>query len=120
MSGDNLFAAEEDVIALGEQLIANGGFGSAEDKQRYQQLLKNYQKLFRTTRRLMRLSDHNEQRLNAAADVIARKNKELEAALYQAIEISIAANLQLDLYWCAKCRDCILSQEAYHFFLRRS
>jgi hypothetical protein len=41
MSGDNLFAAEEDVIALGEQLIANGGFGSAEDKQRYQQLLKN-------------------------------------------------------------------------------
>jgi hypothetical protein len=27
MSGDNLFAAEEDVIALGEQLIANGGFG---------------------------------------------------------------------------------------------
>jgi class 3 adenylate cyclase len=27
----------------------------------------------------MRLSDHNEQRLNAAADVIARKNKELEA-----------------------------------------
>ena len=79
MSADNLFAAEEDVIALGEQLIANGGFGSAEDKQRYQQLLKNYQKLFRTTRRLMRLSDHNEQRLNAAADVIARKNKELEA-----------------------------------------
>ena len=27
----------------------------------------------------MRLSDHNEHRLNAAADVIARKNKELEA-----------------------------------------
>jgi adenylate cyclase len=79
MSGDNLFGAEEDVIALGEQLLANSGFGSAEDKQRYQQLLKNYQKLFRTTRRLMRLSDHNEQRINAAADVIARKNKELEA-----------------------------------------
>jgi len=35
--------------------------------------------LFRTTRRLMRLSDHNEQRINAAAEVIARKNKELEA-----------------------------------------
>jgi class 3 adenylate cyclase len=79
MSGDDLFAAEEDVIASGEQLVADGGFGSVEDKRRYQQLLKNYQKLFRTTRRLMRLSDHNEQRLNAAADVIARKNKELEA-----------------------------------------
>ena len=61
MSGDDLFAAEEDVIASGEQLVADGGFGSVEDKRRYQQLLKNYQKLFRTTRRLMRLSDHNEQ-----------------------------------------------------------
>jgi adenylate cyclase len=79
MSGDDLFAAEEEVIALGEQLVANGGFGSAEDKQHYQQLLKSYQKLFRATRRLIRLSDHNEQRLNAAAEVIAQKNKELEA-----------------------------------------
>jgi len=79
MSGEDLFAAEEKVIASGEQLVANGGFGSAEDKQHYQQLLKSYEKLFRTTRRLMRLSDHNEQRLNAAAEVIAQKNKELEA-----------------------------------------
>ena len=79
MSGDDLFAAEEDVIASGEKLVADGGFGSIEDKRRYQQLLKNYQKLFRTTRRLMRLSDHNEQRLNTAAEVISRKNKEHEA-----------------------------------------
>ena len=79
MSDDDLFAAEEEVIALGEQLVANGGFGSAEDKQHYQRLLKSYEKLFRTTRRLMRLSDHNEQQLNAAAEVIAQKNKELEA-----------------------------------------
>jgi adenylate cyclase len=79
MSGDDLFAAEEEVIALGEQLVANGGFGSVKDKQHYQELLKSYQKLFRTTRRLMRLSDQNEQRLNAAAKVIALKNKELEA-----------------------------------------
>jgi class 3 adenylate cyclase len=79
MSRDDLFAAEEDVIASGEHLISDGSFGSVEDKRRYQQLLKNYQKLFRTTRRLMRLSDHNEQRLNTAAEVISRKNKELEA-----------------------------------------
>jgi hypothetical protein len=79
MSRDDLFAAEEDVIASGEHLISDGSFGSVEDKRRYQQLLKNYQKLFRTTRRLMRLSDHNEQRLNTAAEVISRKNKEHEA-----------------------------------------
>ena len=79
MSGDDLFAAEEKVIALGEQLVANGGFGSPEDKQHYEQLLKSYQKLFRVTRRLMRLSDSNERQLNSAAEVIAQKNRELEA-----------------------------------------
>jgi len=47
MSGDNLFAAEEGVVAFGESLIANGSFDSAEDVQRYRQLLKSYRKLFR-------------------------------------------------------------------------
>jgi len=79
MSGDDLFAAEEEVIASGQRLIAKGGFGSADDKRHYQQLLKSYEKLFRTTRRLIRLSDNNERQLNAAADVIAQKNKELES-----------------------------------------
>jgi hypothetical protein len=93
MSSDNLFGAEEDVIALGEKLLANSGFGSAEDKQRYQRPFKNYQKLFRTTRRLMRLSDHNEQRLNAAADVIARKSQELEALEDEAKKLEAYAAL---------------------------
>jgi class 3 adenylate cyclase len=78
MSRDDLFAGEEEVIAAGEQLVAAGGFRSPEDKQHYEQLLKSYQKLLRVTRRLMRLSDNNERQLNAAADVIAQKNKELE------------------------------------------
>jgi hypothetical protein len=93
MSSDDLFAAEEDGIASGEQLIADGSFGSVEDERRYQQLLKNYQKLFRTTRRLMRLSDHNELRINAAAEVIARKNKELEA-----LSTKLSKCLSLEIY----------------------
>ncbi len=79
MSRDDLFAGEEEVIATGEQLVAAGDFSSPKDKQHYEQLLKSYQKLFRVTRRLMRLSDNNERQLNAAADVIAQKNRELEA-----------------------------------------
>jgi adenylate cyclase len=78
MSGDDLFVAEEGVIATAEQLVANGGFPAAAERQHYEQLLKSYQKLFRTARRLMRLGDHNERQLNAAAEVIAQKNKELE------------------------------------------
>jgi adenylate cyclase len=79
MSHDDLFAGEKGVIATGEQLVADNSFSSPEDKQHYEELLKSYEKLFRVTRRLMRLSDQNEQRLNAAAEVIAQKNKELEA-----------------------------------------
>src|SRR3990170_2833826 len=79
MPGDDLFVAEEGVIAAAEQLLANSGFDSAAERQHYEQLLKSYQKLARVTRRLMRLSDNNERQLNAAAAVIAQKNKELEA-----------------------------------------
>ena len=79
MSRDDLFAAEDEVIATGEQLVANDGFSNPQDQQHYEQLLKSYQKLDRMTRRLMRLSDNNERQLNSAAAVIAQKNKELEA-----------------------------------------
>jgi adenylate cyclase len=79
MSDDDLFADEEQVIATAEQLVAAGDFRSPDDKEHYEQLLKSYQKLLRLTRRLTRLSDNNERQLNAAAGVIAQKNKQLEA-----------------------------------------
>ena len=85
MSSDDLFAGEEGVIAAAQELLANGSFTGAEHRQRFEQLLKDYQKLFRTTRRLMKLSDRNEQQLNAlgqeqrhANETIALKNKALE------------------------------------------
>ena len=86
MSTDDLFAAEEEVISAAQELISSGRIADREDRQRFEKLLKDYQKLFRTTRRLMRLSDRNEQQLNAmgqeqrrANELIALKNKELEA-----------------------------------------
>jgi adenylate cyclase len=77
MPADDLFTAEEAVVAAAERLVADGGFAESAERQHYEQLLKSYQKLFRTTRRLMRLGDHNERQLNAASEVIAQKNKEL-------------------------------------------
>jgi adenylate cyclase len=86
MSTDDLFAAEEEIISAAQAVVAGGGFADREDRQRFEKLVKDYQKLFRTTRRLMRLSDRNEQQLNAlsqeqrrANETIALKNKELEA-----------------------------------------
>ena len=98
MSSDDLFVAEEGVIAAAERLLADGVFDSPDEQKNFEQLLKSYQKLFRTARRLMRLGDHNERQLNAAAEVIAQKNRELESSLYQAVEISFAADLQFDLH----------------------
>ena len=86
MSSDDLFAAEEQVIAAAQRLLDAGRLADPADGRLYQELLKDYQKLFRTTRRLMRLSDRNEQQLNAmgqeqrkANEIIAQKNKELES-----------------------------------------
>ncbi len=86
MSSDDLFAAEEQVIAAAQAALDEGRFADRGDAKLYAELLKDYQKLFRTTRRLLRLSDRNEQQLNAmteeqrkANEIIAKKNKELEA-----------------------------------------
>jgi adenylate cyclase len=86
MSSDDLFAAEEQVIAAAQQLLDQGRLADPADGKLYQDLLKDYQKLFRTTRRLMKLSDRNEQQLNAltqeqrrANEIITQKNKELDA-----------------------------------------
>jgi class 3 adenylate cyclase len=86
MSSDDLFAAEERVIATAQQLLDSGRLADAGDSRLYAELLKDYQKLFRVARRLMRLSDRNEQQLNAlteeqrrANEIITQKNKELDA-----------------------------------------
>ena len=86
MSSDDLFAAEEQIIAAAQQLIDGGRIADRGDRKLYEELLKDYQKLFRVTRRLMRLSDRNEQQLNAlsaeqrrANEIITQKNKELDA-----------------------------------------
>ena len=94
MSGDDLFAAEERIIAAAEQLLADDGdLARPGERQHFEQLLKNYQKLFRTARRLMRLGDHNERQLNAAAAVIAQKNSEL-----QALSIKLSKYLSPQIY----------------------
>ncbi len=86
MSSDDLFAAEEQIVAAAQELLTNGRFADQGDGKLYEELLKDYQKLLRATRRLMRLSDRNEEQLNAltkeqrqANEIIAHKNKELEA-----------------------------------------
>jgi adenylate cyclase len=79
-----LFQKEETVIAAAQQRLDSGEV-HREDRDAYAELLQNYQKLLKTTRRLVRFSDRNEAELNAmaekqrqAAEEVAHKNKELE------------------------------------------
>ena len=86
MKSDNdLFAKEEAVVAGAEQCLTELAYPDDADREKIFALVKEYRKLLRTTRRMMRLSDRNERELNAlaeqqraAAEEIARKNQELE------------------------------------------
>lgn len=86
MTTNDLFAREEKIIAAAEGRLAESPPADSEDRAAFERLLSEYRKLFKTTRRMMRLSDRNERELNAlaeqrqkAADEISRKNQELEA-----------------------------------------
>jgi adenylate cyclase len=81
----DLFAHEESVIARSRALIEAHGLEDEVARAAFAELLKNYEKLFKATRRLVRISDRNEAELSAmggkqrlAAEEIAKKNKELE------------------------------------------
>lgn len=83
---DDLFVGEDRVVAAARELLDSGRFSDRLDGKLYEELLGDYQKLLRATRRLMRLSDRNEEQLNAltkeqrqANEIIARKNNELES-----------------------------------------
>jgi adenylate cyclase len=80
-----LFAHEEEVIKRGRALIEADDLGAAALRGAFADLLANYDKLFKTLRRLVRISDRNEAELNAMAEKqklaiekIAKKNMELE------------------------------------------
>lgn len=80
-----LFAHEEEVIKRGRALIEADAPDAAALRGAYAELLTNYDKPFKTVRRLVRISDRNEAELNAMAEKqklaiekIALKNMELE------------------------------------------
>jgi adenylate cyclase len=76
-----LFEHEEAVIARARALAESGGVDTAA----FAELLRDYERLFKTTRRLVRLSDRNEAALSAmaekqrlAVEAVTQKNRELE------------------------------------------
>ena len=86
MSSDALFRKELEVIEKASSALSDEGALSPQDRAAFEELFDAYQKLFKTSKRLLRLSDRNERDLAAmadkqrlAAEEIGRKNLELEA-----------------------------------------
>ena len=81
----NLFENEEAAVARGRALIEASGPTADIARAAYSELLNDFERLLKATRRLMRVSDRNEAGLNAmaekqrlAAEELAKKNRELE------------------------------------------
>ncbi|WP_135078997.1 adenylate/guanylate cyclase domain-containing protein [Terasakiella sp. SH-1] len=72
-----IFKKEKTVIERAKEGLNNGKIPSGAHKE-FEQLLKDYEKLFKSTKRLVRLSDRNEAELNKLAHSLDEKNKMLE------------------------------------------
>jgi diguanylate cyclase (GGDEF)-like protein len=60
----DLFAKEEEVLNRARELVRSGVFESANDAGHYRKLLEEYQDLLNQMRRLVKMSDLTESRLN--------------------------------------------------------
>jgi adenylate cyclase len=74
----DVFQREETIIAQGRALLAGNTIADPVAAAKYEALLKAYEKLSRTTRRLIKLSDRNEEQLNQLAHTLNEKNATLE------------------------------------------
>lgn len=86
MSSDALFGKELAVIERAAAALEKGATLNEVDRAGFTELYKAYRKLFKTSKRLIRLSDRNERDLagmaekqRAAAEEIGHKNTALEA-----------------------------------------
>jgi len=76
--GFDLFEKEARVIASAKQALSANTFEAPTAKSAFSDLLKQYEKLYRTLKRLVRMSDRNESDLNELAKSLEEKTQELE------------------------------------------
>lgn len=73
-----IFKKEQDALEQAKALVDAGEHGDGEAAKHFEALLNAYEKLFKTTRRLVRVSDRNEAELNKATKALDEKNLMLE------------------------------------------
>jgi len=70
----DIFGQETKILAAAKQLVEDG----QTSPETYTELLNHYGKLLRTTKRIIKLSDKNDQRLNQLKEEAQETNKQLE------------------------------------------
>jgi len=80
VSKEALFKVEEKAIQYGEDLLLNQQNTDNPLIEDYSTLLSNYKKLFKQLRRLIRMSDRQQQKLNEAIDELDRAKVVAESA----------------------------------------
>ena len=73
-----LFEKELKVISDGKELLEKGAFVDTVAEEKFSTLLKSYEKLYRSEKRLVRLSDRSQEKLNSLAKSLDKKNTMLE------------------------------------------
>lgn len=89
--GFDLFSKEQKILEMGKDLAENMDCGDAESAKRVKKLAAGYGKLLKTTKKLVKISDQNEEKLNLLSKELAQKNLQLEA---QTEELVKAAELK--------------------------
>ncbi|MCP5373396.1 MAG: adenylate/guanylate cyclase domain-containing protein [Hyphomicrobiales bacterium] len=74
-----LFLREQQLIEASKALLDSDKLRSKVAREEFGKLLKGYEKLFKDTRRLVRISDRNEAELNRIAHALDEKNAMLES-----------------------------------------
>lgn len=77
--GFDLFEKEVRIIERGKTLLDSGAIPDADAASEFKSLLVAYEKLFKTTRRLVKMSDRNEEKLNKLAQTLNEKSTMLES-----------------------------------------
>ena len=86
----DLFRDEEALIASATEAMADGRFEDGPARSEFEVLLKGYQKLFKETRRLIRISDRNEAEIRKLAKSLEAQAGELREARNVAEEATLA------------------------------
>lgn len=76
--GYEIFQKEQEALDLAKARLDAGEHGQGKAAENFSELLKAYEKLIKTTKRLVRLSDKNEAELNRATHQLDEKNLMLE------------------------------------------